>query len=249
MAETRTLKVNRRALYPMKPDYPFDYYVEVRAIDSYGLKSEPIVSDVIPGDPEGLVETPESSLDPQNQWQYKAFTTFDYLEEGYQPEASVDFDSWPTSKAEDFHPYLPVSNNGFAGSPAITKQINGGANQFDCWSWYTSEENFSSAFNTDFEGALEFWAWGDFSEVDFDYFYFAFRQGVFYGNEYKTEVSTPLEGAHFYIQDGQGGWIEKDFGTDGKMYLGSYKGFVRFSSSLFCNESGVPLLPLGLKTI
>ena len=63
----------------MKPDYPFDYYVEVRATDSYGLEERTDRQRCDPGRSEGLVETPES-FDPQNQWAYKALTTFDYLE-------------------------------------------------------------------------------------------------------------------------------------------------------------------------
>lgn len=251
MSPTLAFKGEKRSIYPMKPNYPNDYVVQVRAVDCYGLMSGAITSDTVAGDPSGNIEVPSPSLDPQDTWQFRPFTTFDYLADGYTPQRSVDFDSWPTADAAEFHPYVPVSDNGFDSTPAITKQINGSANEFDVWSYNGSDDEFAKRINTDFDGAVEFWAWVDFSQVNFDECYFGFRSQVFYGGEteYITETSTAIEGVHYYIQDGNGGWIEKDFNSDGSMAIGNYKGFIRFAVEDFVNADGNPMYPMGLKTL
>lgn len=251
MAPSLTFKGEKRSIYPMKPNYPNDYVVQVRAVDCYGMMSNPITSDTVPGDPSGNIEVPAPSLDPQDNWQFKSFTDFDYLTDGYTPQRSVDFDSWPTADAADFHPYVPVSNNGFNNTPAITKKINGSANEFDVWSYKGSDDEFAKRINTDFDGAVEFWAWVDFSQVNFDECYFGFRSQVFYGGEteYITEVSSAIQGVHYYIQDGNGGWIQKDFTSNGSMAIGGYKGFIRFAVEDFYNAEQNPMYPVGLKTL
>ncbi len=108
--------------------------------------------------------------------------------------------------------------------PAITKQINGGANQFDCWSGIgPSEEKFQPAFNTDFEGALEILGLGGFQRSGFRLFLMFKCSQRILRNEYKTEVH-PAEGAHFYIQDGQGGWIERPSGSTARCIWAKLQG-------------------------
>ena len=248
MAQTTDFSTTKRALYPMKPNYPYDYYVEIRAVDCFGMKSDPIRSAVIPGDPSGLEEDLSPTLDPRNQWDFKLFTDYSYLAEGYVPQKGVDFDSWPTANTENFHPYVATSKNGYAGSTAITKQINGAANQFDVISWNAAADEFNKYYHTDFTGAEEFWVWVDFTDVEFDYFYFGFREGLFYGTEYQTQVKSPLSDCYFYIQDGNGGWTARPFMSDGQMALGGYKGFIRFDVEYFVNEGGIPMFPDNLKT-
>jgi len=249
MKKNVEFSTTKRALYPMKPNYPYDYYVEVRAVDCFGMKSAPIRSGTVPGDPSGLEEDITPTFDPQAQWKFKLFTDYSYLEEGYVPTVGVDFDSWPVSTASDFHPYAATSKNGYANSTAITKRVNGTANQFDVISWRIDEETFKKYYNTDFTGAEEFWVWVDFSDVAFDMCYFGFRESLFYGVEYQTKVSGKISDTYFYIQDGNGGWIKVPFNSDGSMDIGYYKGFIRFDVEYFLDASGIPMYPDNLRTL
>lgn len=247
MSGIKQVNATKRSLYPMMPNYPYDYVVEVRAVDCFGMKSQPITSAVQPGDPSGLDETPAPTLDPQAQWGYIPFTDYDYLKVGYTP-GKDDFDSWPTADATEFHPYVPVTNNGFNHSPAITKQVKGTANQFDVIT-NSDDAVLEKYYHTNCEGATEFWIWVDFSQVKFDYLYFGFRESKFYGTEYQTKVAQPMENAYYYIQDGKGGWTARPFHTDGTMDIGNYKGFIRFDVEYFCNpENNAPMYPDNIKT-
>ena len=124
--------------------------------------------------------------------------------------------------------------------PAITKQINGGANQFDCLSWHTSEENFSPLSTRTLKARNSGLGWISAKWIDYFLFPQAFPRRIL-RQRVQDRGNPPLEGAHFYIQDGQGGWIERPSGPTARWIWAKLRGAsYGFHPPLFCNESGVP---------
>lgn len=219
-------------LAPFTTDYPNDYYIQVEAIDSYGVKSAAIKSEVYKGTPVDPTKPNEPvGLNVYPNWDFKLFNNFDSYDLGYQMQPNVDYNSWPAPGQSNADTPQPIAADGYNGSKGITTKINSTDNSFII---YIPTEG--KGYKSDFSGAKEVWAWVDFSQVKFRKMFFGFRTDNAYGKDYQTDDCDNMAGMTAYIQDGNGGWKAVAFDNDGCLPgFGNYKGFIRIPLDYFRN--------------
>jgi len=72
--------------------------------------------------------------------------------------------------------------------------------------------------------------------VKFRKMFFGFRTESAYGKEYQTDDCDGVDNMYAYIEDGNGGWKQLAFDSDGCLPdFGNYKGFIRISLDYFRN--------------
>ena len=169
----------------------------------------------------------DSGSEPVNivvhtDWNFKLYNSFDSYAVDYNFVKDTDYTTG------DDMTIMPVQENGYQSTTAITAKINTNANQD-----FTILPVDGKGYQSDFTGAKEFWVWVDFSNVLFRKMCFGFTGTD--GKLYSTDDIDSRSDMSFYLENDEGGWKEMNFDTDGCMEFGNYKGFIRFSTDYFVN--------------
>ena len=219
-------RVDDRMLYPFSTLYPDDYTCVVRAYDCYGAYSEPISSDTVKGT--GIHEDISVGEKIHKDWQFKTYCNFNKYPDGYQILQNTDYNSWPSPTMKNAAKHPVFGDQGWQGSHGLRTE-------FTCDDGYMTVmfTNAARGYQADFEGAKEFWAWMDCSDVKFNSCYFGFRTGSAYGDQYTTkEQGDPVIKA-WLLPEGETQWKEVVFNKDGAKALSGFKGFIRFAVDSF----------------
>lgn len=232
MAKKVVKTLSPGAIGPFTVDYPDDYYYQVTAYDSWGKKSELLVSKDYAGTPvDPSKPRQEAGIDPHRDWDFKLFCDFDKFPLQYQMVGNVDYNSWPVFGTPEAANPEPIASNGYRSSQGVTTKINSTASHFTVY-FPTAEHGFK----TSFIGAKEFWIWMDTTDIVFNKVSLGFRTQNAYGSTYETDDLNNNDNMTAYIEDGNGGWKELKFDTDGCLsQFGNYKGFIRFRLDYMCS--------------
>lgn len=164
-------------------------------------------------------------------WNFKLYNSFDKFPAGYTLTKGTDL-SYNSDGGSDMDVSL-ASSIGYTSTTALSVKINTNANQS-----FNILPTDNNGYKTDFTGAKEFWIWVDTTNMAT-----TFRK-VFFGvlaSDGKTYQTDDLDGRAdmtYYMQNSNGDWVEKHFDTDGCMEdIGNYKGFIRFSTNYFVNDT------------
>ena len=229
VGDTVTVKMDNRMLYPFSVKYPDDYICEVRAYDCYSAYSKPIFSDAIKGS--GIRDTVIIGKEIHPEWQYKTYCNFNKYTDGYAIQLSADYNSWPSPEMKNAARHPAFGSEGWQGSHGLVTELT-------CDDGYMGVmfTNPAKGYQDNFQGAKEFWAWLDCSEIKLKSFYFGFRTNNAYGDQYTTEENGESHVKAWLLPEGEKEWKEILFNRDGAAALSGFRGFVRIAVSDFYHD-------------